>query len=873
MIRHQSPPITITLSTWCSLLAAAVAWLGPGAANANAGLLHGGAFALATAHNTSNGSSTWDYAAGSISRTADAQSSNAFGETAAAAFGAAGASWNQLLQVKTGVNANVDFAYATAGAQWNDTLTILAPGLGGVASDLLVQLRFGINADFVATPYVNGSVNLSITGGQENATNLPPDASFSGGVNVGVSSSDIPNVWYVSGNPSNPWDSAVVNGGAFAGTFHFTLDLRPNGRTDEFSASWSLQEVMIATSDGGEIGIRELDPPSVGALQAVLLPDGSTPESHGYQVSFDSGLPSPNLAAVPEPSSLVLLGSGGIVLVGTALIRRRAKAPRRRRQPQLDRLEGRWQPNGLAGSSLSGALVTDLLPLVATGDPDPPAEGSLLSRAPKRSDPGQDHGNARTSPSRASVVLAIVPGLAPAAMPVRTAPSPAAAGTRAPSGPIGILASGSPAPAAATTIGPAGTVTTSFGNAGATANAVAIEPLNGLNMIVAAGNELPSGTNVQHSALARYNPDGSLDQSFGNGGIVTANFSGGYYPGDSIQSVAIQSDGKIVVAGRAALKPKGFSRYEDFLLARYNTNGTLDTSFNKSGYVIAPFSSSNDYADSANGVALQTVNGTTRIVVAGAAQTTSSGGHSYMALARYNLNGSLDTTFGSGGKVLTSYPGATGQRGFAMALQSDGSIVVAGEAYGLSSSGPEIAVARYLPNGSLDASFGNGGEVVYPDTNFRSSNEQLGLAIQSDGKIVVGGGYWNAAAGNDYFAAVRFNADGSLDGAFGSNGLAVEGLVGDATALAIQPATGQIDLGGSDYQTGSFVVYQLNSTDGSLDPNFGNGGVTTTAFPANATANALAIQPNNGYIVQAGTTSGDFALARYTTSGQLDPTC
>jgi uncharacterized delta-60 repeat protein len=176
-------------------------------------------------------------------------------------------------------------------------------------------------------------------------------------------------------------------------------------------------------------------------------------------------------------------------------------------------------------------------------------------------------------------------------------------------------------------------------------------------------------------ALARYTSNGTLDATFGAGGTVTTDFAGG---GDIGRSVAVQSDGKIVAAGRAVI-----SGNSDFALARYTSNGTLDAGFGTGGTVTTDFAGSVDQAFS---VALQK-NG--NIVAAGLALIN---GNSDFALARYTSNGTLDASFGTGGTVTTDFAGS-GDQAFSVAVQRDGKIVAAGQA--VVNGGLDFALARY----------------------------------------------------------------------------------------------------------------------------------------------------------------------------------
>src|SRR5439155_1647217 len=217
--------------------------------------------------------------------------------------------------------------------------------------------------------------------------------------------------------------------------------------------------------------------------------------------------------------------------------------------------------------------------------------------------------------------------------------------------------------------------------------------------IVVAGFTSSDFGTLRRFALARYNADGTLDPSFGGGGRVLTNFAGR----DEASALALQSDGKIVVAGFS-----GAGGRQDFAVARYNPDGSLDPSFGSGGRVLTDFGGD----DEAAALALQSDG---KIVVTGF--SFSDAGGSDIALARYNPDGTLDASFGSGGRVLTDFGLASG-----LVLQSDGRIVVAGGG----------SLARYTPDGSLDPSFGAGGRVL---TDF----DAFALALQADGKIVVAG--------------------------------------------------------------------------------------------------------------------------------------
>jgi uncharacterized delta-60 repeat protein len=240
-----------------------------------------------------------------------------------------------------------------------------------------------------------------------------------------------------------------------------------------------------------------------------------------------------------------------------------------------------------------------------------------------------------------------------------------------------------------TTFGTNGKVTTDFNNRPDNLNALALQPDG---KIVAAGISL-NFANFYNFGLARYNPDGSLDASFGSGGKVTTDFFGFDGEDDEAFAVAVQTDGKIIAAGTANLRG-------DFGLARYNADGSLDASFGTGGKVTTDF---NGKADVGSSMTLQPDG---KIIVAGIANVTAPPPNAQntsgdFALARYNTNGTLDSSFGNGGKVTTDFSGSLDAAN-AVALQPDGKIVAAGAADNSISKGIgfDFALARYAGAGA-----------------------------------------------------------------------------------------------------------------------------------------------------------------------------
>lgn len=255
-------------------------------------------------------------------------------------------------------------------------------------------------------------------------------------------------------------------------------------------------------------------------------------------------------------------------------------------------------------------------------------------------------------------------------------------------------------------------------------------------------------------AVVRYNSDGSLDSSFDGDGKVTTSLGSIV---DEARAVALQDDGKIIVAGLALIQSEPSVR-SDFGVVRFNTNGSLDTSFGSGGKVLIAMGNGYEYA---NAVAIQ---GDGKIVIAGKATSPVQGGVIDFALARCNANGSLDSAFGTGGKVFTSI-GGNYDVAEAVAIQNDGKIVVAGTCNFFP---VRFALVRYKTDGSLDDGFGSGGMVT---TNILSGNESNAhaLCILDDGKIMLAGEVANGSAGYD-FALARYTSSGAIDTTFGKGG-------------------------------------------------------------------------------------------------------
>ena len=323
-----------------------------------------------------------------------------------------------------------------------------------------------------------------------------------------------------------------------------------------------------------------------------------------------------------------------------------------------------------------------------------------------------------------------------------------------------------------TTFGRGGKVRTDFPGLAAVPSSVVIQSDG---KIVVAGGAFPLFTFLGNFELVRYNPNGSLDRSFGNGGIVTTTFPEGSYAFD----VALQPDGKIIAAGTVFVdfNPGDISD-TDFALARYNSDGSLDTTFGNGGTLMTDFFGNEDDAFS---VLIQPDG---KIVAVGSANNPAS--YYDFAAVRYLSNGTIDTTFGVAGKVSTDFGDQNFDRARSAALQSDGRIVAAGFAISQNGGVQNFAVARYTSNGILDTTFSGDGKTQIDFGNCCQSATKL--LLQSDGKIITVGGS-NGESGDDDFLLARLSPRGSLDNTFGVGGqvrTSFGDLNGGANGAALQ---------------------------------------------------------------------------------------
>ncbi|MBI3650097.1 MAG: hypothetical protein HY231_03530 [Acidobacteria bacterium] len=395
-----------------------------------------------------------------------------------------------------------------------------------------------------------------------------------------------------------------------------------------------------------------------------------------------------------------------------------------------------------------------------------------------------------------------------------------------------------------------GMVTTSFGSR-ANLHSVVLQPDGKL---VAVGEAFTATSNTDF-AIARYELDGSLDSGFGKGGKISTDFAGNV---DIASAVQIQADGKILVAGGAFISS---ATGNDFALARYDRQGNLDPTFGNGGKV------STDFFQNSDNIRALLIQPDNKILAVGYAFKRPSFD---FAIARYNSDGSLDQSFGTGGTVVVDLT-LNDDQAWAAKLQADGKIVVAGYATSTLYD-QDFALLRFNPDGSFDTQFGNNGKVI---TSFALGNDQArALTIQPDGKIVVAG-FTIGGMGFD-FALARYESNGTLDLSFGNNGLVKTDFFGRAdyaTAISLSPK-GQIIVVGQAIKPSNFGGYFVMAryrNDGRLDTETSTEAKTVVSFFPDRFASldeaaAIVIQAD-GKVVAAGTADSPsgpvFAIARY----------
>jgi uncharacterized delta-60 repeat protein len=403
--------------------------------------------------------------------------------------------------------------------------------------------------------------------------------------------------------------------------------------------------------------------------------------------------------------------------------------------------------------------------------------------------------------------------------------------------------------------GSGGRVITDF--AGGIDEAFAVAAYPGRKIIVAGQTRSPGSATDIDIALARYTHDGDLDQTFGEDGLVTSDFNAT----EVVRAVAVQPDGRIILAGTVS-RAVGDN---DFALVRYERDGRLDSSFGVGGLLTTDFYNT---VDDAMDVAILP-NGD--IAVVGTVNWSATSLDTDFGLALYDRDGNLKQAFGSDGKVTLDF-GSIHDFAAALAVTASGDVVVGGVTTRFVAPGQidqDFAVARFDRDGSLDLSFGVGGRVI---TDFTASEGLSDIALTRDGEIVAVGTVFPAAGGFDFVVA-QYTREGSLDASFGQGGSVFTDFAngGDfAFAVDVHP-NGTILVAGRTNDSmapqtfDDFAVARYHR-NGTLDQTFGSGGLVVTDF-ANDEARAVVILPGNRFVAAGhewdGQSSVNFAVVGY----------
>ena len=309
-------------------------------------------------------------------------------------------------------------------------------------------------------------------------------------------------------------------------------------------------------------------------------------------------------------------------------------------------------------------------------------------------------------------------------------------------------------------------------------NAVAVDSQG---RILVAGNSTNSAGNTD-MVIWRFKADGTLDTTFNGSGIVVHDSAAGGAGNDSGNAIAVDSQGRILVAGSSTNSAGNM----DMVVWRFNANGTVDTAFSGDGIVVNESTAGGTGSDSGNAIAVDSQD---RILVAGSSPN--SAGNRDMVIWRFTLNGALDTTFNSKGFVV--HNGAAGgngdDSGNAVAIDTQGKILVAGSSAN-SAGNADMALWRFTSTGTLDTTFNGSGIVINNGAAGSNGDDSgSGVAIDSQGRILVTGSSKNTV-GNTDMVVWRFNADGTLDITFAADGI----VINNGAA------------GGNAYDSGSAVV-------------------------------------------------------------------
>ena len=348
--------------------------------------------------------------------------------------------------------------------------------------------------------------------------------------------------------------------------------------------------------------------------------------------------------------------------------------------------------------------------------------------------------------------------------------------------------------------------------------------------------------------LIKYNANGTLDTTFDTDGIVTTEFE---YSTDELKKIFVLPNDKIIAVGTSRYKTPSNAFISNIVLSRYNTNGSLDTSFGDLGKAYSVFGE-NVYT------IVNAFIQTDGKILVNAYYSVFLSNDIFFELIRYNPDGSLDTTFGTNGKL------ATGQGGFSLINPADGKLLFDSVNY-LPSGDYEHNIKRYNNNGSIDTTFGTNGSITYTI----NSPYDLKYALQQDGKILVSGTSYSSGFNSQFFTK-RLNVDGSLDATFGINGEIMTPVQGYVLSNFVR-SDGKIVVVG---MSGGLSSVRYNS-NGSIDTTYGTNGIASYTLDNYNQINSVFLQPDNKILValsqsNAQQNPNDFKVKRINADGVID---
>lgn len=369
---------------------------------------------------------------------------------------------------------------------------------------------------------------------------------------------------------------------------------------------------------------------------------------------------------------------------------------------------------------------------------------------------------------------------------------------------------------------------------------------------------------------------GTLVTSFGNEGKIIADFS--FNTGSIATSVAIDQQNNIIVGGF------DFLNNSTYAFAKYFENGQLDTTFGQNGYVVTDLS--NDYNIFNNQgfdlylyttFKINAIDNNNNIILSG---YIGNSGNYDIFVSRYLPNGQIDTTFGTNGIVISDFSQNDSSQQYSVVVDKHNNIIVVGRNYNENDDIYYYALARYLPTGSLDTSFGNQGTILNTFSNTDSS-VALSVAFDQNNNIVISGIDYNSNTDNSYYALARYLPDGSLDTSFGDDGIIVNQYFSISDSLALSLAIDQnnnIVIAG--FANGQYALARYLPT-GSLDYSFGYQGTLVSSFTENSyysQANAVVVDVDNNIIIGGfdlnpyNPSFYSYVLVKYLPNGQADTT-